>query len=547
MQENLKKEKLIKVLNVFALCLFLLLFIAGLLFALITPVFNCNVVFAADNSVVVTDLQSQANSDYTLKNLMSYPKLYGVFINKEFSLSYDDCVTHDSYFSLLGVNNPYFVISSTSSDSKYNCEFGFAPIKITQDSLNTTGAGFTISAPVYGMYVNLYYPNNTGAGDYGFCTLIYNDIEDYNKLINWDMAQYFGIGKPVIAMFDFNNRLKSSDSSVTYSDFVPSVVGVSAPMFEFWDEFIYLSLPSIGSNTILGVPQEEYDNLQTQYNDLLNSMDFSTFNSVDLNSTKPIVSSTTTGNSIGSSTTTASYNNTSYGGYWYYRNSVEKEPFSLHLAEFDIGSTLLAGSDIKISYDALFPFNGTFADNVGVVLSFSNYGVSSNASNLKGKYVFIPASDFIGKEFIYNFDFDVNYIAFGVGTFDSSSNTLNPITLGYDINTSVKQGVFISNFVVKGRGSNFNVAIDNANKQGYNKGYQEGKIAGETIGYQLGVKDQGDYTFMGLIGAVFDAPIQAFKGLLNFEILGVDMTSFVSSLFALAVIVVIIKISLGGK
>lgn len=546
MQENLKQVKRSKTFNIIAICLLLVLFVASILFAVIAPVFTPRVASAADTSVV-TDLQSQANSDYTLKNLMSYPKLYGVFINKEFSLSYDDCVTHDSYFGLLGVNNPYFAISSTSSDSQYTCEFGFAPIKITQDSLNTSGAGFTISAPVYGMYVNFYYPNNFGAGDYGFCTLIYNNVEDYNKLINWDMAQFFGIGKPLIAMFDFNNRIKSSDSSVTYSDFVPRVVGVSEPMFDFWDEFIYLSLPSIGTNSIIGVPPEEYDNLQNQYNDLLNSMDFSTFNSVDLNSTKPVISSTTMGNAIGSNTTTASYNGVSYGGYWYYRNSVEKDPYSLGLAQFDIGSTLLAGSDIKISYDALFPYNGTFADNVGVVLSFSNFGVYSSASNLKVASVFIPASDFISKEFIYNFDFDVNYITFGVGTFDSSSNTFNDITLGYDINSSVKQGVFISNFVVKGRGSNFNVAIDNANKQGYNKGYQEGKIAGETIGYQLGTKDQGDYTFMGLLGAVFDAPIQAFKGLLNFEILGVDMTSFVSSLFALAVIVVIIKISLGGK
>ena len=539
MQENLKQLKRSKTLSIIAICLLLVLFTASVFLAVIAPVFTSNVASAADNSVVVSDLQSQANSDYTLKNLLSYRSLYGVFINKEFSLSYDDCVTHDSYFGLLGENNPYFVISSTSSDSQYNCEFVFGPIKITQDVLNDFGVAFTISAPVYGMYVNFWYPNNPGAGDYGFCSLIYNDVEDYNKLINWDTGQFFGIGKPLVAMFDFSKRRKSQDSSVTYSDFVPRVTGFSASMFEFWDEFIYLSLPSIGS--IIGVPPEEYERLQTQYNDLLNSMDFSTFNSVDLNSTKPM------GNAIGSSTISASYNDVSYGGYWYFRKSVEKDPFSLGLAEFDIGSTLLAGSDIKISYDALFPYNGIFADNVGVVLSFSNFGVFSSASNLKAVSVFIPASDFISKEFIYKFDFDVNYITFGVGTFDSSLNSFNDITLGCDINSSVKQGVFISNFVVKGRGSNFNVAIDNANKQGYNKGYQEGKIAGETIGYQLGVKDQGDYTFMGLLGAVFDAPIQAFKGLLNFEILGVDMTAFVSSLFALAIIVVIIKISLGGK
>lgn len=548
MQENLKQVKRAKTLNIIAICLLLVLFTASIFLAVIAPVFTCKVASAADTPVAeVTDLQSQSMSDYTFRNILNYPKLYGVFVNKEFSLSYNDCVSNDSYFSLLGENTVYISIDSTSSDRLYNRSFTFSPIIITNEYLSSIEADFTLSAPVYGLFLSLAYPNSVEWPVVNFCTLIYNDVEDYNKLLNWPMAPFFGIGKPVVTMFDFCDRKKSSDSSVTYSDFVPHSAGMSVGALKFFDGFMYLSLPSIGANTIIGVPQEEYDSLLNQYNDLLNSMDFSTFNSVDLNSTKPLNVSTTMGNSIGSSTTTASFNNTSYGGYWYYRNSVEKEPNSLYLAELDIGSTLLAGSDIKISYDALFPFNGNFADNVGVVLSFSNYGVSSNASNIKGKYVFIPSSDFIGKEFIYNFDFDVNYIAFGVGTFDSSSNTLNPITLGYDINTSVKQGVFISNFVVKGRGSNFNVAIDNAKKQGYNKGYQEGKVAGETIGYQLGVKDQGDYSFMGLLGAVFDAPIQAFKGLLSFEVLGVNMTAFVSSLFGLAVILLIIKLILGGK
>lgn len=90
-------------------------------------------------------------------------------------------------------------------------------------------------------------------------------------------------------------------------------------------------------------------------------------------------------------------------------------------------------------------------------------------------------------------------------------------------------------------------AQETIRQEGYNQGYQEGKVAGREVGYQEGVADQGDYTFMGLIGAVFDAPIQAFKGLLSFEVLGVDMTAFVSSLFGLAVILVIIKLILGGK
>lgn len=88
-------------------------------------------------------------------------------------------------------------------------------------------------------------------------------------------------------------------------------------------------------------------------------------------------------------------------------------------------------------------------------------------------------------------------------------------------------------------------ALD-GNQTGFNQGYSEGSSVGYNKGYSAGINDSNQYTFMSLIGAVFDAPISAFRGLFNFEILGVNMTAFVSSLFALAVIVVIIKIALGG-
>ncbi len=71
--------------------------------------------------------------------------------------------------------------------------------------------------------------------------------------------------------------------------------------------------------------------------------------------------------------------------------------------------------------------------------------------------------------------------------------------------------------------------------QGYEVGFQEGKLQG------------GNYTFTSLIGAVFDAPIEAFRGLFNFEILGTNMQGFVLALLTLSVIIVVIKFALGGK
>lgn len=56
-----------------------------------------------------------------------------------------------------------------------------------------------------------------------------------------------------------------------------------------------------------------------------------------------------------------------------------------------------------------------------------------------------------------------------------------------------------------------------------------------------------DYSFFGLISAVIDAPIKAVRGLLNFDILGVNMFSFVTSLFSLAVVLMIVKLLLGAR
>lgn len=80
----------------------------------------------------------------------------------------------------------------------------------------------------------------------------------------------------------------------------------------------------------------------------------------------------------------------------------------------------------------------------------------------------------------------------------------------------------------------------------YNEGYSAGKVAGYSVGYDEG-KVSSSYSFSSLLGAVFDAPIEAFKGLFNFEILGTNMQGFVLALLTLSVIIVVIKIALGGK
>ena len=118
----------------------------------------------------------------------------------------------------------------------------------------------------------------------------------------------------------------------------------------------------------------------------------------------------------------------------------------------------------------------------------------------------------------------------------------------------------------------YNDGVAFGEKSGYNKGFS----AGDAQGYNRGVEVGGNYSFLGLFGAIFDAPIQAIfggtttlpagttitdkngntttllssatvkrAGLLNFDIMGVNLSGFVLALFSLSILVVVIKFALG--
>lgn len=121
---------------------------------------------------------------------------------------------------------------------------------------------------------------------------------------------------------------------------------------------------------------------------------------------------------------------------------------------------------------------------------------------------------------------------------------------------------------------------------GYNKGYSVGKdegyktgfSAGDAQGYNRGVESANTYSFLGLFGAIFDAPIKAIfggtsilpagttitdsngntitlqstttvnrAGLLNFNLMGVNLSGFVLALFSLSILVVVIKFALAKR
>lgn len=72
-----------------------------------------------------------------------------------------------------------------------------------------------------------------------------------------------------------------------------------------------------------------------------------------------------------------------------------------------------------------------------------------------------------------------------------------------------------------------------AREEGYKNGYQKGLAKGNTIAK--------DGTFYNLISAVIDVPINAFSSMLNFEILGVNMKGFITSILSLMLLIIIVK------
>lgn len=139
-----------------------------------------------------------------------------------------------------------------------------------------------------------------------------------------------------------------------------------------------------------------------------------------------------------------------------------------------------------------------------------------------------------------------------------------------------------NDFYVAGYNSASSGYYDTGYKNGYSAGntdgYNSGFTAGDAKGYQRGLNDSNNYTFLSLFGAIFDAPIQALfggtqrlpagtkitdssgqtitlttdtivnrGGMLNFDLMGVNLSGFVLALFSLSIIIIVIKFALAKK
>lgn len=99
----------------------------------------------------------------------------------------------------------------------------------------------------------------------------------------------------------------------------------------------------------------------------------------------------------------------------------------------------------------------------------------------------------------------------------------------------------------QGYQTGFNNGVNSGKQTGYNDGYNVGYSDGKSDGYDEGVNSTTQYSFANLLTAVVEAPVNVFISLLDFNIMGYNLLSLVVGLLSLAIIVVIIKLCLGGK
>lgn len=83
------------------------------------------------------------------------------------------------------------------------------------------------------------------------------------------------------------------------------------------------------------------------------------------------------------------------------------------------------------------------------------------------------------------------------------------------------------------------------NQEGYNNGYSTGYDVGFGNGRNEGIQNANNYSFLGLFGAIVDAPLTGLRSLFNFEFLGINLLSFITSLLTIALITFVIKKLMG--
>lgn len=249
-----------------------------------------------------------------------------------------------------------------------------------------------------------------------------------------------------------------------------------------------------------------------------------------------------------------------------YNNGLADEVYTASQAFKSSGynyvSVLSDGTSTRFEADKKIGALVSDFENVNIPLSGLYFAASDLVADDSGGSLVLPSDFesltgdtvyelFASSQYAITFD---NYVVMAQWLIDNPMDNL--VLIPSDINNPSSDGIYPIYFVMNDRSllerfvSGAGAAYDLGYQGGYNAGYDVGDGDGYNRGYGVGFNDgqsdalSGNYTFLGLIGSVIDAPISAFRGLLDFELLGVNMSSFVLAVMSLCVIIVIIRMVL---
>lgn len=180
-------------------------------------------------------------------------------------------------------------------------------------------------------------------------------------------------------------------------------------------------------------------------------------------------------------------------------------------------------------------------------LDFQDVPLFFAASSGSSYYSRITSDDLI----LFQFDYSLPYPYYGVDYIfcysDQDADTFFYHNLSYYFAPFDFKKSSAFSFVQASPGGDY----DRGYQEGYFDGFDTGQnIANSTVnkssasyaaGYNNGVADSGNYTFFGLISAVLEVPVRTIISLFDFDILGVNIWSFVASLLAIATVLAIVR------
>ncbi len=237
--------------------------------------------------------------------------------------------------------------------------------------------------------------------------------------------------------------------------------------------------------------------------------------------------------------------------YGTYQKAMGEDRLALKLEGCMSKMQLQANGEYQITeptYNNQYDSDGMIIGSPGIIIEIQTQYVDMSMNNKDNTITIAKQHDATPLSIYFDFInyncIEVRFSSFNIWIYFGNTVWYNDGALKSYIRGLPIKGVKIESAVVATTQAN-NIE---AYQQGYAQAIKDKEAYGEQryqTGYAEGIQSGGTYSFENLILSVIDAPLSTLYGLLNFDILGTNMFSFVIALVSIVIIIKIIQIMLG--